>query len=268
VRVFLLDTGRMTIDRSQVLWNVDCGVRLRFPIYAVLIDHPEGLFLFDTGIDADHVRATFPWEDVEQSSEQGIVQQLASCGYAPGDVTYVVNSHLHFDHVGGNRFFGEATTLVSKDELRQAKVPEQFERLAYSDQSFDHPGMRCELLEGDVELARGLTLFETPGHSAGHYSLLVHGEAGQRKMLFTFDAAYTLENLDREIISGFHLDPVAATKSIKRLKKLARDHDATIFVAHDLEAFDGYKRAPESYAVATVHDAAVARPSAAETGIR
>ena len=60
------DTGRMTIDRSQVLWNVDCGTRLWFPIYAVLIDHRDGLFLFDTGVDPDHVRATFPWEQVEQ----------------------------------------------------------------------------------------------------------------------------------------------------------------------------------------------------------
>ena len=90
----------------------------------------------------------------------------------PGDVSYLVNSHLHFDHVGGNRHFPGAKTLVSKAELRQAKVPETFERYAYSDQTFDHPDVDYELLEGDVELAAGLRLFETPGHSAGHYSLL------------------------------------------------------------------------------------------------
>ena len=47
MRVFLLDSGTMMIDRSQLLWNVDCGVRLRFPVYSVLVEHAEGLFLFD-----------------------------------------------------------------------------------------------------------------------------------------------------------------------------------------------------------------------------
>ena len=49
MRIFLLDSGTMMIDRSQLLWNVDCGVRLRFPIYSVLVEHEDGLFLFDTG---------------------------------------------------------------------------------------------------------------------------------------------------------------------------------------------------------------------------
>ena len=123
MRVFILDGGTMTIDRSQLLWNVDCGVRLRFPVYSVLVEHDEGLYLFDTGYDLEHVRRVFPKEEPQQSEAQGIVQQLALCGFAPGDVSYVVNSHLHFDHVGGNRHFPGAKTVVAKSELRQAKVP-------------------------------------------------------------------------------------------------------------------------------------------------
>jgi 4-pyridoxolactonase len=243
MRVFLLDGGTMMIDRSQLLWNVDCGVRLRFPIYSVLIEHADGLFLFDTGYDLEHVRRTFPNELPEQSEQQGIVQQLALCGFAPGDVSYVVNSHLHFDHVGGNRHFPSATTVVSKAELRQAKVPETFERYAYSDQTFDRGDGEFELLEGDVELAAGLQLFETPGHSAGHYSLLVEPPSGQA-LLFAFDAAYAHESLDRLIPSGFHLDPTAAVRSLRRIKALARTHGARIFVAHDATAFSDYRLAP------------------------
>jgi 4-pyridoxolactonase len=243
MRVFILDSGTMLIDRSQLLWNVDCGVRLRFPIYSVLVEHDDGLFLFDSGIDLEHVSRVFPREEPQQTNEQGIVQQLALCGFAPRDVTYVVNSHLHFDHVGGNRHFRSATTLVSKDELRQAKVPETFERMAYSDQSFDHPDVRFELLEGDVELAEGLRLFETPGHSAGHYSLLIEPPSSQA-LLFAFDAAYAHESLERLIPSGFHLDPTAAVRSLRRLQTLARTHEARIFVAHDAAAFSGYSLAP------------------------
>ena len=244
MRVFLLDGGTMTIDRSQLLWNVDCGVRLRFPVYSVLVEHDEGLYLFDTGYDLEHVRRTFPAEQPLQSEAQGIVAQLALCGFEPGDVAYVVNSHLHFDHVGGNRHFPAATTIVSKAELRQAKVPETFERLAYSDQTFDHAGASFELLEGDVELAPGMRLLETPGHSAGHYSLLLEPPSGQA-LLFTFDAAYAHESLERLIPSGFHLDPTAAVRSLRRLNSLARTHDARIFVAHDMDAFAGYSLAPE-----------------------
>jgi 4-pyridoxolactonase len=243
MRVFLLDSGSMMIDRSQLLWNVDCGVRLRFPIYSVLVEHADGLFLFDTGIDLEHVRRVFPKEEPRQSEQQGILAQLALCGFEAADVSYVVNSHLHFDHVGGNRHFPRATTLVSKQELRQAKVPEPFERMAYSDQSFDHPDVRFELLEGDVELAAGLRLFETPGHSAGHYSLLVEPPSGDA-LLFAFDAAYARESLERLIPSGFHLDPTAAVRSLRRLNSLARTYDARIFVAHDMDAFNGYRLAP------------------------
>jgi 4-pyridoxolactonase len=243
MRVFLLDSGTMLIDRSQLLWNVDCGVRLRFPIYSVLVEHDDGLFLFDTGYDLEHVRSVFPREEPLQSEAQGIVEQLAACGFAPTDISYVVNSHLHFDHVGGNRHFRGAKTLVSKAELRQAKVPEPFERLAYSDQTFDHADTSFELLEGDVELAEGLRLFETPGHSAGHYSLLVEPPS-RDPLLFAFDAAYAHESLDRLIPSGFHLDPVAAVRSLRRLQTLARTYGARIFVAHDMAAFNGYSLAP------------------------
>ena len=243
MRVFLLDSGTMMIDRSQLLWNVDCGQRLRFPIYSVLVEHDDGLFLFDTGFDLEHVSRVFPGELPLQSEAQGIVQQLALCGFAPGDVSYVVNSHLHFDHVGGNRHFPDATTLVSKAELRQAKVPETFEHYAYSDQSFDHPGVVYELLEGDVELAAGLRLLETPGHSAGHYSLLVEPPSGQA-LLFAFDAAYAHESLERLIPSGFHLDLTAAVRSLRRLSQIARAHDACIYVAHDMAAFNDYSLAP------------------------
>ena len=68
---------------------------------------------------------------------------------------------------------------------------------------------RVELVSGDQEIAKGVHLIETPGHTAGHYSLLVE-LAGRRPMLFTADAAYTRQGLEQEIIPSFHLDPVKA----------------------------------------------------------
>lgn len=246
VKVHLLDSGTLVIDRSQMLWNIDTGTPVRFPVYSALVEHPSGLFLFDTGYDLEHVQKVLPFEKPKQDPSQTIPEQLKLAGFEPGDVNYVINSHLHFDHVGGNKYLTESTTLIHKKELRHGKVPEPFERLGYSDLGFDFPGVKYDLLEGDVELAEGLWLFETPGHTAGHYSMLVELEDA-RNMLFAGDACYSQENLDKEVIAGFHLDPTDSVRSIKRLKTLAATHDADIFGSHDAESFNDYKLAPDFY---------------------
>lgn len=245
-KVYLLDSGTLVIDRSQLLWNVDCGTPVRFPVYSALIEHETGLYLYDTGFDLDHVNRALPFELPRQEPSQTLPEQLARCGVEPGDVDYVVNSHLHFDHVGGNKHLTEATTVLHKQELRHGRVPEPFERLGYSDPSFDHASAKYELLEGDVRLADGLWLYETPGHTAGHYSMLVELE-DSRSMLFAGDACYSKENLDKNIVSGFHLDPTDAVRSLHRLAALCDQHDADLYVSHDAEAFANYQLAPQFY---------------------
>lgn len=246
ISVYILDGGSLVIDRSQVLWHIDVGTPVRFPVYSVLVEHPDGLLMFDTGYDLEHVKRVLPFELPEQTEQQSIPAQLEMCGFVAEQVDYVVNSHFHFDHVGGNKFLTSATTLVHKEELRHAKVPEPFEHLGYSDLTFDFPGVKYETVSGDVEVLDGVWLYQTPGHTAGHYSLLVEmGEA--EGMIFAGDAAYTYENLEREIVGGFHLDPTASVESLRRLKRLAKDASAKIYPSHEMEPFLEWKRAPASY---------------------
>jgi 4-pyridoxolactonase len=245
-KVYILDGGSLVIDRSEVLWHIDVGTPVRFPVYSVVIEHPEGVFMFDTGYDLAHVQKVLPFELPEQTDQQTVPTQLKAAGFEPEQVGYVMNSHFHFDHVGGNRYLTEATTLVSKEELRHAKVPEPFEHLGYSDLSFDFSGVKYEKVAGDVEIFDGIWLYETPGHTAGHYSLLVEVDGGP-SMIFAGDAAYTQENLQREIVGGFHLDPTSAVESIRRLKRLARQREAEIFPSHEMEPFLKWKKAPEYY---------------------
>ena len=159
----------------------------KVPVYSVLIEHPDGLFMYDTGYDLDHVNRVLPFELPEQAPDQTIPAQLKAAGFDPEQVNFVVNSHFHFDHVGGNKYLTGATTLVNTAELRHAKVPEPFEHLGYSDLSFDFPGPKYERISGDIEIADGLWLYETPGHTAGHYSLLVEMD-DQPSMIFAGDA--------------------------------------------------------------------------------
>ncbi len=246
VRVYLLDGGTLVIDGYHLYWNVGPGGPVRFPCYSVLVDHPEGKFLFDTGYDLEHVRNVLPFELPEQTPDQTIPGQLKLIGIDPGEITHVVNSHYHFDHVGGNRFCTRATTLAHRKELDASHDHQPFERLGYSDLSFDEIGPRYELLSGDTEIAKGLTLFETPGHTAGHMSLLV--ELGDRRpMLFTGDAVYTHGSFERTIISGFHLDPVASVASMRRLGELAQAHDAELFYSHDADSYKTWQTGPAYY---------------------
>ncbi len=245
-RVRLLDSGSCVIDQSHITWNVGCGNPVRFPVYSVLIEHPEGLFLFDTGFDRDLVNEKLAFELPQQTDEQTIPAQLRLAGFATDDVDAVVNSHLHFDHCGGNKHLTKATTYVHVDEIREARSPEPFEVLGYADTSWDHPGARFSLLSGDVELAKGLHLFHTPGHTIGHYSLLVEIE-GRRPLLFMADVSYTPAAYAKDQQAGFHWDPVAGVRSIRRIKQLAKEWDAEIFFTHDMDEFNTYKLAPDCY---------------------
>jgi 4-pyridoxolactonase len=246
VKIYLLDNGSIVIDHAQLMWNIGGGTPVRIPSYGLLIEHDDGLFLFDTGFDLDHTNAVLPFELPEQTPEQTIPAQLAHCGYKPSDVKTLVNSHLHFDHVGGNKHVPDATVVVHEQELEQARNCQPFERFGYSDRSWDHEGATFRTISGDVELARGLQLFETPGHTIGHYSLLVAPDSG-RPMVFAFDVVYTAEALEKGVQPGFHYDPVAGVRSIERVKQMAEEHEADIFFSHDMDAWNGYKHAPDFY---------------------
>lgn len=245
-KVYLLNHGSLVIDRSQVLWHIDVGTPVRFPVYSVLIEHPDGLVLYDSGFDLDHVNKVLPFELPEQTPEQTVAGQLALVGHKPEDVDLMINSHFHFDHVGGNRFLTNAKTVVHRSEVAHLRAPEAFEGLGYSDKSFDSTAKYHYIAGDDYEILPGIRLFETPGHTAGHYSMLVEMKKG-KNLLFAGDAAYTQESLDREIIAGFHLDPVASVESIRRLKYLAKIHNADLFPSHDMESFEKWKKAPQYY---------------------
>ena len=247
MKIWLLDNGSIVIEHTQLMWNVP-GPQVRIPSYAVLIEHDDGLFLFDTGFDLEHTNAVLPFELPEQTPEQTIPAQLELAGFAISDVTTLVNSHLHFDHVGGNKHFAGVRNVVHERELAQARNHEPFEFFGYSDKTWDYEGATFEPVSGDLEVARGLWLFETPGHTIGHYSLLVTpASSAGRPMLFAFDVVYTQPALEKGIQPGFHIDPRAGVRSIARVKELAAEHSADIYLSHDMEAFTTYKHAPDFY---------------------
>jgi 4-pyridoxolactonase len=269
-KVYILDGGSLVIDGFHMFWNRGPAGDTRIPCYSVLIDHPEGNFIFDTGFDYNHVMRVLPFEKPIQGKDQTIEGALSLVGLKPEAIDYVINSHFHFDHCGGNRHMINAVSICHALEYEACLHYKPFEKLGYSDLSFasqftrqngnrgvqqvqssnslaDSSETRFKKVSGDVEVAKGLTLLETPGHTAGHYSLFVELQ-DRRPMLFTADAVYSQQGLDFSCISSFHLDPVAAYRSMERIKGIAEQNDTDVFFGHDPESFPKYKKAPEYYA--------------------
>lgn len=263
-KVYLLDGGSLVLDGFHVYWNRGPGGEIRFPVYSILIEHAEGRFLIDTGYDYDHVMKVLAFEKPIQTPEQTIPGALKLLGLEPKDIGVVVNSHFHFDHCGGNKYFPHAKKICHAREIAQACNPEPFEVLGYSDLSFSAEAAeargktdqllagttaansRFEGIEGDVELAKGVHLIYTPGHAIGNYSLLVEF-GGRKPILFTIDAAYTEQSLKTLNQASFHIDPVAGVASMRKLKALAEKHGAELMYSHDMENFKTYKTGIQFY---------------------
>lgn len=263
-KVYLLDSGTLVLDGFHIWWNKGPGGEVRFPVYSVLIEHDEGRFLIDTGYDFDHVMKVLPFEKPQQTEQQTIPGALKLLGLEPKDIDVLFNSHFHFDHVGGNKFFPHAKKICHMAEIEQSAKPQPFEVLGYSDMTFsaeaaEARGMseqlvagqtaantKYEVVEGDVDLAKGIKLLFTPGHAIGHYSLYVE-LANRAPMLFTLDAAYTRKSYDNHINAGFHIDPIAGVESMKRLKKIEEKTGAEVLFSHDAESFKNYKVGVNAY---------------------
>jgi 4-pyridoxolactonase len=249
MRVSVVPSGSILIDHSQMYWNQDPGNTIRHPVFALLVEHPAGRVLIDSGFDSEHARAAVPFVEPLEDIGGPVTDAITASGVHLSEVDVLIHTHLHFDHVGADRLLPEATVFVHKEELRHARVPEPFEALSYSDQRFAEEGVTVEQIETDTEVLPGITMLETPGHSAGHCSVLLRGPRGQ-ELLFCGDASYTRRNLEDTIVSGFHVDPVESIRSIRRLQRLAaRDTTTTVMFPHDMDEFRTYPVAPECWNV-------------------
>ena len=140
-----------------------------FPVVAHAIAHRDGVFLFDTGMGSGNaeVDERFP------ARRSRIEDALAAHGIAMADVTAVANCHLHLDHAGQNGRFTGRPIFVQRREWAMVHEPD------YTVAEWvDVPGLTYEVLDGEAEVAPGLRVVPTTGHSPGHQSLVVQTSAG------------------------------------------------------------------------------------------
>jgi N-acyl homoserine lactone hydrolase len=176
------------------------------PFNGYLIDHPKGLTLVDTGFGTTLAMlgrrevenpdapagelivgdSRFPW------IRRTAVEALADHGIEPGDVKYIINTHVG-DHAGDNHLFPNATFIIQQPEVEWARRTQPHGPKSLSE--WDFPGAKLELLNGeDVEVLTGLTCIFTPGHTPGHQSVLYEHDG--YKVLLCGDAIYTSDIWD------------------------------------------------------------------------
>jgi glyoxylase-like metal-dependent hydrolase (beta-lactamase superfamily II) len=172
-----------------------------------------------------------------------VVPQLARLGLKPDDVRYVANSHLHFDHCGGNEFFPRATFFVQRPELEAARRPGFVPSYSPSPIDFDHP-LDYRMLDGehDVFGDGSVVLLPTYGHTPGHQSLLIRD--GKAQLVCAADACYTRENMDRDVLPKILWNPSVMFESLKALRKLRDQAGATMFYGHDPAQWETIPKAP------------------------
>src|SRR2546425_1556544 len=152
------------------------------PVHGFVIKHPRaGAILVDTGVGwpDDMLK---DWKIVNRHAADAMAEHDLS----PADVRIVINSHLHFDHCGQNAVFKHAPFYIQRAELDRARREEPT-----NSQWFDFAGARFELLDGDAEIADGVRVVATPGHTVGHQSVFV--DVGGAADVMIGDAAYNAD---------------------------------------------------------------------------
>jgi N-acyl homoserine lactone hydrolase len=139
------------------------------PCLGYLVDHPDGLLLLDTGMGS-HPEVDAHYQPVRRP----LGAALDAVGARAGDVRLVVNCHLHFDHCGGNPSFPNRPIFTQRAELETAQTAADYTL----PELVDAPGLRYELLDGEAEVLPGVLVVPTPGHTAGHQSLVVRRADG------------------------------------------------------------------------------------------
>jgi glyoxylase-like metal-dependent hydrolase (beta-lactamase superfamily II) len=219
------------------------------PIYTWVIEHPEGVIVVDTGetsqtsdpayFDCDLVTAWIYRNNLRfvVSSVDEIGNQLPTLGIDPMDVRWVVQTHLHSDHMGGLAAFPNATVYVPREDypasagVLTCRLPADFSPQFPAFETVDVPGFgRGFRVTSDGTV----TILPTPGHSMGHQSVLL--DDGDIQYLFAGDTSFDEAQLRDGRIGGIVADTTLARATLENLRVLIRNLPTVYLPTHDPES--------------------------------
>lgn len=220
-------TGVRNPDQGIMTYQQGYGKRIWLPIWSFLLQGEGKNILVDTGLDENEL--FIPQGFIKETGlvPESLLEGLIGAGLSTEDIDIVINTHLHDDHCGNNALFPRATFYAHRDEIAFCRSPHPIDHRY--DTSFIE-GITFVEVDREMDIAPGLTVLHSPGHSVGGLSVLV--ETGEGPAVIT-GFCCNAENFPVNgpaVCPGVHLDAIAAWESIQRIKGLG----VRILPMHDL----------------------------------
>ena len=249
---FRLDGGAMFGVVPKTLWQKCCPAdelnRIPLSLTCLLIKAQGKHVLVDTGLGDKEDEKFYSMFAVERAPT--LQQSLKHLGLSRDDIHLVINTHLHFDHAGGNTAtdgssavtpaFPKATYYVQQGEYEDAIHANERTRASYRRDNFlpVADANQWAFLQGDTELLSGVTAVVTTGHTRCHQSVKVESEG--RVAFFLGDLIPTMSHLPLPYIMGYDLNPVQTLDSKRRVLDRACEEQWLLIFVHDPLVEAGY----------------------------
>jgi N-acyl homoserine lactone hydrolase len=253
MKMHFLSGGRLRMRKSIFLPDAERADTIELPVGCVLLRHPQGNVLFDTGCHpsaAENPEAR--WGGLAKlmvpimSPGDNVITALAGVGLNPDDIDVVVCSHLHPDHCGCNAFFKKATFVIHAEEVAAAQAPGA-EASAYfaADWINDRP---IDAMTGERDLFGDgrIVLRPLPGHTPG--SIGAHVALDRDGAFFLAADTVTLyATLRNDFLPRNTWNADALTQSLAEVRRI-ESGGAKIICGHDAAQWDGLRKGADSYA--------------------
>jgi glyoxylase-like metal-dependent hydrolase (beta-lactamase superfamily II) len=245
-----LDGGAMFGVVPKPLWErripPDARNRIQMGMRCLLIEHAIGLVLIDTGLGNKENEKFQDIYGIENAGHRGptwLEDGLVSLNFRTDDIAMVINSHLHFDHAGGNTTkgpdgairptFPNARYVIQRGEYDYATHANERTAASYFPHNFEPvvASGQVEFIEGDREIITGIHSIKTPGHTPHHQGLLV--ESGGELAFFIADLVPTTAHLPLPWIMGYDVEPLVTLETKRRILKRAVDERWLVVFEHD-----------------------------------
>jgi glyoxylase-like metal-dependent hydrolase (beta-lactamase superfamily II) len=269
-RIHALETGTQRLDGGAMfgvvpkpLWErrIPADARNRIPLglRCLLVETPDALVLVETGLGNKEDEKFREIYGVDNAATAGsghadrLQELIAEAGFSPADVQVVIDTHLHFDHAGGNTYrddegqvrisFPGARYHVQRGEWDWAHATNERTAASYLPHNYVpvHEAGKLVLLEGDAEVVPGVSVFRTPGHCPHHQSVLLR--SGGETACFLADVIPTMAHLPLPWIMGYDVEPLVTLESKRALLRRAVDERWLLVSTHDPVTAWGYAAA-------------------------
>jgi glyoxylase-like metal-dependent hydrolase (beta-lactamase superfamily II) len=250
-----LDGGAMFGVVPKPLWEkrIPADERNRIPLAlrCLLVETPDALVLIDNGAGNKEDPKFMDIYGIQNAGSPTVLEDsLRTLGFGPDDIDIMIDTHLHFDHAGGNTVraddgevrlsFPRAEYIVQRGEFEWAHRRNERTQASYFPHNFDpvEQAGRFRFVAGEAEILPGIVVRPTPGHTPHHQSVLIRSE--DETACFLADVIPTSAHLPLPWIMGYDVEPLVTLESKRELLAQARRERWLLVFEHDPVVGWGY----------------------------